>query len=89
MLEAQVQSLVREDPTRRGATKPVHHDYWAGTVEPGHHNYWAQAPQQEKPRQWEARELQLEKSLRGNEDPAQPKINKVIFKKSLFHIFCF
>ena len=39
MLEAQVQSLVREDPTRRGATKPVHHDYRAGTVEPGHHNY--------------------------------------------------
>ena len=44
----------------------------------------AQAPQGEKPLQWEARTPQLEsnphttwseKSLSGNEDPAQPKIN--------------
>ena len=53
-----VQSLVREDPTCRGATKPmlpnywspcalepVRHDYWACTLEPASHNYWAHMPQ--------------------------------------------
>ena len=88
MLEAQVQSPVRQDPTCRGATKPARHDYWASSLEPGRHNYWAQAAQQEKPQQWEAGEPQLEsnplspqleKSLWGNEDPAQPKVNKIIF----------
>ena len=37
-----------------GATKPVHHNYWASTLEPTIHNYWAHALQQEKPPQWEA-----------------------------------
>ena len=63
-----VRALVREDPTCGGATKPVHHNYWACTLEPMSHNYWslcatttearaprAHAPQQEKPPQWEAR----------------------------------
>ena len=35
----QVRALVREDPTCRGATKPVHHNYWVCTLEPMHHNY--------------------------------------------------
>ena len=53
-------ALVWEDPTCRGATKPVHHNYWACALEPASHNYWARAPrarapQQEKPLQWEAR----------------------------------
>ena len=43
-----VRALVREDPTCRGATKPVHHNYWARVPR-------AHAPQQEKPLQWEAR----------------------------------
>ena len=43
-----VQALVREDPTCREATKPVRHNYWACAPRP-------RAPQQEKPRQWEAR----------------------------------
>ena len=34
------------------------------------------APQQEKPRQWEAWAPQLEKTLVQNEDPVRPKINK-------------
>ena len=56
-----VRTLVREDPTCRGATKPVCHNYWAcALLEPTCHNYWACAPracapQQEKPPQWEAR----------------------------------
>ena len=36
MQGTQVQTLVREDPTCRGKTKPVRH------------NYWAREPQQEK-----------------------------------------
>ena len=44
-----VQSLVREDPTWRGATKPVCHNYWACTLEPVSHNYWACMPQLLKP----------------------------------------
>ena len=63
-----------EDPTCRGATKPVCHNYWACALEPTSHNYWAhapraRAPQKEKPPQWEAhamksspRSLQLEKA---------------------------
>ena len=66
-----VRALVREDPTCRRATKPMHHNYWACALEPVCHNYWslcatttetctprARAPQQEKPPQWEARTLQ-------------------------------
>ena len=36
-----VQALVWEDPTCRGATKPVRHNYWARALEPANHNYWA------------------------------------------------
>ena len=44
-----VQALVREDPTCRGATKPVCHNYWACALEPASHNYWAHVPQLLKP----------------------------------------
>ena len=62
MQGTRVQALVREDRTCHGATKPVHHNYWAWAPEPASHNYWAhapraRAPQQEKPPQWEARAL--------------------------------
>ena len=63
-----VRALVREDPTCRGATKPVRHNYWACALEPASHNYWSprattteacaprdHALQQDKPPQWEAR----------------------------------
>ena len=71
MQGTRVQAVVREDPTCRGATKPVCHNYWACSLEPTSHNYWslhattteartprARALQQEKPPQWEARRLQ-------------------------------
>ena len=45
MQGTQVRALVREDPTCRGATKPVHHNYWACTLEPANHQYWARVPQ--------------------------------------------
>ena len=44
-----VQFLVREDPTCRGATEPVRHNYWAYALEPTSHNYWARVPQLLKP----------------------------------------
>ena len=66
MQGTRVRALVREDPTCRGATKPVRHNYWACTLEPASH-YWspratttealvprARALPQEKPQQWEA-----------------------------------
>ena len=66
-----VQALVWEDPTCRGATKPVCHNYWACVLEPASHNYRAHVPQllkpaapragalqREKPPQWEARARQ-------------------------------
>ena len=55
-----VWSLVWEDPTCCGATKPVHHSYWACALEPRRCNYWARTPRaharQEKPLQWEAQQ---------------------------------
>ena len=67
MQGTQVRALVREDPTRCGAAKPVCHNYWACALGPVSHNYWAlsaatteahtpraRAPQQEKPPQREA-----------------------------------
>ena len=41
MQETWVWALVPEDPTCRGATKPVRHNYWACALEPTCHNYWA------------------------------------------------
>ena len=45
MQGTRVRALVREDPTCRRATKPVHHNCWACALEPESHNYWACALQ--------------------------------------------
>ena len=87
MQGTRVRALVWEDPTCRGATRPVSHSYWACPS-------GACAPQQERPQQWEARaprwrvaptrHNQRKPSHRNptrTEDPTQPKINKYIFKK--------
>ena len=39
MQGTRVRALVREDPTCRGATKPVSHNYRACALEPVSHNY--------------------------------------------------
>ncbi|KAJ8784343.1 hypothetical protein J1605_008348 [Eschrichtius robustus] len=39
MQGTRVRALVWEDPTCRGATKPVRHNYWACAPEPASHNY--------------------------------------------------
>ena len=49
MQGTQVQALVRENPTCRGATKPMCRNYWACALEPASHNYWARVPQLLKP----------------------------------------
>ena len=49
MQGTRVRALVWEDPTCRGATKPVCHNYWACALEPTSHNYWARVPQLLKP----------------------------------------
>ena len=45
MQRTRVRALVWEDPTCRGATKPMRHSYWACVLEPASHNYWAREPQ--------------------------------------------
>ena len=91
MQKTQVWSLVQEDSTCLGATKPVYHNYWACALEPGSHNYCAQVPYSPYTATREdimMRSLstamknspyspQPEKSPSSNWDPAQPKINKV------------
>ena len=49
MQGTQVRALVWENPTCRGATKPVTHNYWAWALKPASHNYWAHMPQLLKP----------------------------------------
>ena len=44
-----VRALVQEDPTCRGATKPVCHNCRACALEPASHNYLAHVPQLLKP----------------------------------------
>ena len=49
MQGTRVRALVWEDPTCRGATKPMRHNYWACALETASHNYWAREPQLLKP----------------------------------------
>ena len=77
-----VLSLIQEDPTCHGATKPMHHSYWVHALEPMSCNYWAWMPQllsphaleplicTEEPPQREACTAQLESS------PQLPKLEK-------------
>ena len=41
MQGTRAQALVQEDPTCRGATKPVRHNYWTCALELMCHNYWS------------------------------------------------
>ena len=68
MQGTRVRALVQEDPTCHGATKPVHHNYWACALEPASHNYWAHAPQLLKPTRLEP--VLRNKRSHRNEKPA-------------------
>ena len=59
MQGTRVWALVREDPTCRGATQPVSHNYWACALEPASHNYRAYGLQLLKPTRSRACVLQL------------------------------
>ena len=70
MQGTRVQSLIQEDPTCRGASKSVHHNYWGCGLEPTSHNYWAHAPQLLKPTHLES--VLCNKRGHRNEKPAHP-----------------
>ena len=55
MQGTRVRALVRKDPTCHGATKPMHHNYWARKLQLLKPAGLEHASQQEKPPQWEAR----------------------------------
>ena len=83
MQGTRVCALVWEDPTCRGAAGPVSHNYWACAS-------GACAPQRERPRQWKARAPRWRvaparhnwrKPSHRNEDPTQPRINKLKKKR--------
>ena len=65
MQETRVQSLVQEDPTCHGATKPMRH-YWACALEPGTQSYWNQLTLEPALRSW--RSYCNEKSAHCNEE---------------------
>ena len=66
MQRTQVRALVWEGPTCRGSTGPVSHNYWACAS-------GACAPQQERPRRWEAHAPQLEEALAQKRRPNTDK----------------
>ena len=68
MQGTQVQALVQEDATCRGATKPVRHNYWACALEPKSHSYWAHVAQLLKPARLEP--VLHNKGRDGSEKPA-------------------
>ena len=63
-----VRALVWEDPTCRGATKPLGRNYWACALEHTSHNYWARVPQLLKPARLEP--MLCNKRSHRNEKPA-------------------
>ena len=67
MQETWVRALVQEDPTCRGSTKPVHHNYGAWALDPASHSYWACMPQLLKPARLEP--VLRNKRSHRNEEP--------------------
>ena len=68
MQGTRVRALYLEDPTCRGATRPVRHNYWACALEPASHNYWARVLQLLKPKYLEP--VLRNKRSHRNEQPA-------------------
>ena len=67
MQGTRVPALVWEDPTCRGATKPMRQNFWACALEPASHNYWARVPQLLKPTRLEP--VLRNKGNHGNGSP--------------------
>jgi len=85
MQRTQVRSLVQENPTCSGATKPVRHSYWSlGSQAPmlcnkgSHHS--------EKPTHWTREDLPLAANWgkpHAGTEPGQSKVNIKLLKKQL------
>ena len=83
MQGTRVQALIREDPTCRGATKPVCHNYWAYALEPASHNYWspraatteACVPRARAPQQREATAMRSPRTAMKS-SPRSPQLEK-------------
>ena len=87
MQETRVPSPVWGDPTWYRAIEPMFHNIEPTLLEPENHNYWnpcALSPcsttREVIATKCSPSSLQVEKSPHSNEDPAQPKINKLIKK---------
>ena len=85
MQGTRIQALVREDPTCRGAPKPVSHNYWAlvpqilkpARLEPMLRNKRSHRNEKHTHRHEEWPPLATTReSLHSNEDPKQPKLTK-------------
>ena len=70
-----IQSLVWEDSTSQGATKPMCHSHWAWALEPAGHNSWACASQLLKPAHSRACKLQ----------PLKPVLLEPVFHNKRSH----
>ena len=72
----QVQSLVQEDPTCRGATRPLCHNYWKPACSRGQALRQEKSPHEEPGRCNEEQPplMATRERLRSNEDSVQPKI---------------
>ena len=67
-----------EDPTRHGATKPMHHNYWFYTPEPRGLNDWAHVPELRSPKALEPMLHSKRKACAAMKDPAQPHIKRCV-----------
>ena len=75
MQGTRVRSLVREDPTCRGATKAMRRNYRACALEPVSHKYGAHVPQLLKPTHLEP--MLCNKRSHRNEKPVHRKEEKL------------
>ena len=60
MQESQVRSLIWDDLTCCGVTKPMHHTYWACALQPRSHNCWSP---------WALEHVLRNRRSRNNETP--------------------
>ena len=82
-----VRALVREDPTCRGTTRPMSHNYWACALKPASHNYWACKPKLLSLRVWSlcsaTREAAIVRGPRTTmkSGPRLPQLEKALAQK--------
>ena len=75
MQGTRVQALVREDPTCRGKTKPVCHNYWACALAPACCNYWSPRASSPCPTTREATAMRSPRTATKS-SPRSPQLEK-------------